>query len=82
MLTASLHIQVQVGQFYLTLAVVVKDRAVRSITATLLLPYCRTITFSSDNGSNLDRAITIRSDNDSYEPRAITIRSDNFSPQC
>ncbi len=82
MLTAFLHIQVQVGQFYLTLAVVIKVRAVRSITVTLLLPYCSAITFSSDNGSNLDRVITIRSDNDLYEPRAITIRSDNFSPQC
>ncbi len=69
MLTAFLHIQVQVGQFYnLTLAVVIKVRAVRSITVTLLLSYCRTMTFSSDNGSNLDRVITIRSDNDFYEP--------------
>jgi hypothetical protein len=82
MLTTFLHIQVQVGRFYLTLVVVIKVRAVRSITVTLLFPYCRTITFSSDNGSNLDRAITIRSDNDLYEPRTITIRSDNFSPQC
>ncbi len=63
-------------------AFVIKVRAVRRITVTLLLPYCRAITFSSDIGSNLDRAITIRRDNDFYEPRAITIRSDNFSPQC
>jgi hypothetical protein len=82
MLTAFLHIQVQVGQFYLTLAVVIKVRAVRSISVTLLLPYCRAITFNSDNGSNLDRAITIRSDNDFYEPIAITMRSDNFFPHC
>jgi hypothetical protein len=77
-------------------AVVIKVRALRSITVTLLLPYYRAITFHSYNGSKLDRAITIRSDNDFYDPRAITIRSDNdfydpraitirsdnFSPQC
>jgi hypothetical protein len=62
MLTAFFHIQLHVGQFYLTLgslpsilrlqaciAVVIKVKSVRSITVTLLLPYHRAITVSSDN---------------------------------
>ncbi len=54
----------------------------RRITVTLLLPFYRAITVSSDNYSYCAKAIIVRSDNDFYEPRAIAIRSKNFSPQC
>ncbi len=49
------------------------------VTRYRLCHILRVITFSSNNGSNLDRAITLRYDNGSYIPIAITFGNDNFA---
>jgi hypothetical protein len=49
-----------------------------NVTCYRLCYILRTITSSSDNVSNLDRAITLKRDKGSYVPKAMKFRNDNF----
>jgi hypothetical protein len=49
------------------------------VTHYRLCNVLRVVTFSSDNGSNLDRAINLRHDNGFCLPRVITFINNNFA---
>jgi hypothetical protein len=49
------------------------------VTHYCLCHVFKAITFSGDNGSNMDRAKTLRRDKSSFVPRAITFRNNIYA---